>query len=208
MTLSVIGAGFGRTGTLSLKLALETLGLGPCHHMEEVFTNPAQLPYWQAAIEGRQMNWDQVYAGFASTVDWPGTHYWRDLAEFYPQAKVILSVRPTEVWCKSFSATIRKLLEMKDSIPDEYVRSILDMAYQMIAVETFGDAMHDEVRLRAAFQQRIDEVTASIDSERLLVFDVAEGWEPLCRFLDRPVPDVEFPNINNQEEFWKTFGGS
>ena len=208
MTLSVIGAGFGRTGTLSLKVALETLNLGPCHHMEEVFTNPGQLPFWKAAIDGKDMDWDQVFAGFSSTVDWPSTHYWRELSEHYPQARVLLSVRPVEIWCKSFAATIRKLLEMKDSIPDEYVRSILDMAYQMIAVETFDDAMHDEDRLRAAFQQRIDEVTASIDSERQLVFDVAEGWGPLCRFLDRPVPDVEFPNINNQEEFCKTFGGS
>lgn len=208
MTLSVIGAGFGRTGTLSTKLALEILGLGPCHHMEEVFRNPAQLPNWRAAMEGETVDWNEALAGFASALDWPSTHFWRELAAYYPQAKIILSVRPVEVWYKSFSATIRKLLEMKDSIPDEYVRSILDMAYKMIAEETFGNAMHEKGRMLAAFQQRIDEVSANIKPERLLVFDVAEGWEPLCRFLERPLPDVTFPNINNQQEFWQTFGGS
>lgn len=207
MTLSVIGAGFGRTGTLSTKVALETLGLGPCHHMEEVFVNPAQLPYWRAAMNGEAVDWGEVFSGFAAAVDWPSTHFWRELAAYYPQAKILLNVRPPEIWCNSFFTTIKKLLETKDAIADDYVRSILDMAYKMIAEETFGNSMHDRQRLLAAYQQRIDEVTASIAPERLLVFDVAEGWEPLCRFLERPVPDVEFPRTNNQQEFWQTFGG-
>ena len=208
MALSVIGAGFGRTGTLSTKIALETLGLGPCHHMEEVFKNPAQLPYWRAAMNGEAVDWDEALAGFASAIDWPSTHFWRELAAYYPRAKIVLSVRPAEVWCQSFFGTIRKLLEMKDSIADDYLRSILDLAYKMIAVETFGGAMHDRDRVLAAFQQRIDEVTTSIAPGRLLVYDVAEGWEPLCRFLERPVPDAVFPKVNNQQEFWQTFGGS
>ncbi len=136
MTLSVIGAGFGRTGTMSTKLALEILGHGPCHHMEEVFTNPEQLPHWRAAVDGHPVDWDQALAGYHSAIDWPSTHYWRELADYYPDAKILLSVRPAEVWWNSFSDTIAKFLENRDSVPDKYVRSILDMAHKMITEQT------------------------------------------------------------------------
>ena len=208
MTLSVIGAGFGRTGTLSTKLALETLGLGPCHHMEEVFTHPEQLPYWRAAIDGQPVDWEQAFAGYHSTIDWPSTHYWRQLADYFPDAKILLGVRPAEVWWNSFEKTIAKLLEIRQSIPDEYVRSFLDMANKMITEQTFGNQMHDKKSALIAYQQRIDDVTRAIAAERLLVFDVAQGWEPLCEFFDRPIPQEEFPKTNSRDEFWKTFGGA
>lgn len=208
MTLSVIGAGFGRTGTLSIKTALETLGLGTCHHMEAVFTQPAQPSYWRAAVDGQPVYWDEVFAGYRSAVDWPSAHFWHELSAHYPQAKILLSVRPEKSWWNSFSGTIKKLLDMRESIPDDYVREILDMAYEMIAVQTFGGAMDDERQVLAAFQRRIDEVTERIPSARLLVYDVAEGWEPLCRFLGLPSPAEPFPHVNNHEEFWQTFGGN
>src|SRR5271165_5153635 len=109
MSLAVIGSGFGRTGTLSLKNALETLGFGPCHHMEEVFGHPEQVTHWQAVAAGGTVSWDTVFAGYRSQVDWPGAHVWRQLAEAYPEAKVIHSIRPEEAWWKSFSATIGTL---------------------------------------------------------------------------------------------------
>jgi Sulfotransferase domain len=93
MALRVIGAGFGRTGTHSLKLALEQLGFAPCHHMYEVRAHPEQLAFWQAAARGELPDWDEVFAGFAAQVDWPGARFWRELAEHFPHAKVILSVR-------------------------------------------------------------------------------------------------------------------
>lgn len=207
MTLKVIGAGFGRTGTLSIKMALEILGLGPCHHMEEVFTQPSQPPYWRAAVDGRLPRWDEVFSGYRSSIDWPSTHYWRELAAFYPGAKVLLSVRPAERWYDSFSGTIQKLLENRDSVPNENVRSILDWASEMIAKQTFGDNMQDRDAVIEAYQRRIDEVTAAIPADRLLVFDVTEGWAPLCRFLELPIPQAEFPRVNNHDEFWQTFGG-
>jgi hypothetical protein len=109
MGLKVIGSGFGRTGTMSLKRALEQLAFGPCHHMEEILAHPEQVPHWQAVVAGQAVNWDEVFAGYRSQVDWPGAHVWQELAAAYPQAKVIHTVRPEEQWWKSFSQTIGTL---------------------------------------------------------------------------------------------------
>ncbi len=133
MALSIIGAGFGRTGTMSIKLALERLGLGPCHHMEELFENPAQLPGWQAAAAGQAVDLDDVFEGYDAAVDWPSAHYWRELAAFYPDAKVILSVRPAERWWVSFAGTIQKALELRDQIDDPQIGAIVTMANATIA---------------------------------------------------------------------------
>lgn len=207
MALSVIGAGFGRTGTMSIKRALEELGLGPCHHMEEVFSNPAQLPFWQAAANKQPVDWDDVFSGYASAVDWPSAHYWRELAEAYPNSKIILSVRPAESWWESFSATIKKILEIKDTIPEEYPRSVADMGYKIIAEQTFENNMDDKAKVLSAFRKRIEDVKQAIPAERLLIFDVSDGWVPLCNFLELPVPDGEFPRSNSKSEFWEDFGG-
>lgn len=207
MSLSVINAGFGRTGTMSIKIALEKLGFGPCHHMEEVFKNPTQLPYWQKAANGEVMDWDEVFQDYSSAVDWPSGHYWRELAEFYPESKVLLSVRPAEHWWSSYSETIKKLLEIRDEIPDEYPRSILNMADQIITQQTFnGSAAHND-QVLAAYQKRIDEVKAAIPADRLLIFQVSEGWAPLCEFLKVPIPEADFPRSNAKVEFWDIFGG-
>jgi hypothetical protein len=106
MSLTVIGSGFGRTGTASLKCALEILGFGPCHHMEEVMENPEQVAHWQALVAGKPVHWGDVFKGYRAQVDWPGAHVWRELAAVYPDAKIIHSVRPEDAWWKSFSATI------------------------------------------------------------------------------------------------------
>ena len=108
MTLSVIGSGFGRTGTMSLKNALEQLGFGPCHHMEEVFEHPEQVQHWQVVAAGDTVDWNTVFEGYHSQIDWPGAHVWRDLAKTFPNAKVVHSVRPEESWWNSFSKTIGK----------------------------------------------------------------------------------------------------
>ena len=207
MALSVIGAGFGRTGTMSIKMALEELGLGPCHHMEEVFTNPAQLPFWQAVANKQHVDWDDVFSGYVSAVDWPSAHYWRELAEAYPNSRILLSVRPAERWWESFSATIKKILEIKDTIPEEYPRSVADMGYKIIAEQTFENNMDDKAKVLSAFRKRIEDVKQAIPAERLLIFDVSDGWVPLCNFLDLPVPDGEFPSSNSKSEFWEAFGG-
>jgi hypothetical protein len=205
MALDVIGPGFGRTGTASLKLALQMLGFGPCHHMEELFSHPEQLPYWQAIAAGRPVVWDEVFAGYRAQVDWPGAHPWRELAAAYPDAKVVLSVRPEESWWKSFSSTIGTLM-MADRattpIPPP-VRPILDMTDEIITRQTFGCLPDDKQGALAAYRKRTEDVKAAIAPERLLVFDVAEGWEPLCAFLGKPVPAEPFPHVNSTEDFWK-----
>ena len=207
MTLAVIGAGFGRTGTMSTKLALEALGLGPCHHMHDVFTKPDQLPHWQAAVQGQPVNWSQALDGYRSAIDWPSTHSWDVLARAFPEAKIVLSVRPAEDWWRSFAATIGPLIDGRHSVPDPYRRSVLEMAHEMISQQTFGGMMKDKAHVLAVYRARIKEVKRSVTAERLLVYDVAEGWSPLCDFLGVPVPSTAFPRANNAEEFWSVFGG-
>jgi hypothetical protein len=208
MSLAVIGPGFGRTGTMSLKHALEQLGFGPCHHMEEVFAHPEQVPHWQAVAAGQPVVWDDVFAGYHSQVDWPGAHPWRELATAYPQSKVILSVRPEASWWTSFSATIGALFDAPDQVPlPPHLRTILDLAIEMVQVQTFGCPSTDREGVLAAYRRRTEEVCGAIPAERLLVFDVAEGWAPLCRFLDVGVPDAPFPHMNSTEQFWKMVRG-
>ncbi|MCX7889353.1 MAG: hypothetical protein N2422_06415 [Rhodobacteraceae bacterium] len=208
MGLDVIGSGFGRTGTRSLKEALETLGFGPCHHMEEVFANPAQVPLWASAVAGGAVDWSRLYAGYRSQVDWPGAHFWREAAEAFPEAKVVHSVRPDDSWWSSFSVTIGKLLKHYRSIPlPPHVREMLDAMDDAVGVQTFAGRYHDRDDALAASHRRTAEVRAAIAPERLLVFDVAEGWEPLCAFLGVPVPDAPFPHRNDRTEFWANLGG-
>jgi hypothetical protein len=208
MALKIIGSGFGRTGTASLKLALEILDFGPCHHMEEVLQHPEQVPHWQAIAAGKPVNWDVVFAGYRSQADWPGAHVWRELAAAYPEAKVIHTIRPEEQWWKSFSATIGTLLaHYKDSPAPPHVKAMIDAAYEMICVQTMSGSVDRESAL-AAYRRRTEDVRATIPPERLLVFDVAQGWEPLCRFLAVPVPAEPFPRVNSAEEFWEVVKGN
>jgi hypothetical protein len=201
--LSVIGAGFGRTGTKSLKEAMEMLGFAPCHHMAEVGANRDQLPYWQAAAVGEAVDWDAVFAGYRAAVDWPSSHYWRQLAAHWPQAKVILSVRPEEKWWKSFCETIKITMDVRDYLPDPYRRGVATMAHRIISEQTFHAPLHDKGAALSAYRRRAVEVKAALQPERLLVFDVAEGWGPLCHFLGIPKPAVAFPHSNSTGDFWK-----
>ena len=111
MALSVIGAGFGRTGTESMKLALETLGMGPCHHMKEVLANPEQVALWRSAAQGDLPDWEDAFAGYSSAVDWPAAYFWRELSEYYPDAKILLTVRSADSWYASMANTILKTLK-------------------------------------------------------------------------------------------------
>lgn len=209
MTLSVIGSGFGRTGTMSLKNALEQLGFGPCHHMEEVFEHPEQVPHWQAVASGETVDWNAVFAGYESQVDWPGAHVWRELAAAYPEAKVVHSVRPEESWWNSFSKTIGKIFATYEQMQlPPHVRAMADATMEMIAKGTFEGRFAERVTALAAYRKRTEQVRAAVPPGRLLVFDVAEGWEPLCRFLDVPAPDGPFPHRNNTAEFWELVGGT
>ena len=162
----------------------------------------------KSVAAGRSVVWDDVFAGYRSQVDWPGAHPWRELAIAYPQSKVILSVRPEAAWWASFSATIGALFDAPDQVPlPPHLRTMRDVVIEMVQVQTFGCPSTDREGVLAAYRRRTEEVCAAIPAERLLVFDVAEGWAPLCRFLDVPVPDVPFPRLNSTEQFWKMVRG-
>lgn len=200
MALEVIGAGFGRTGTLSLKLALEKLGLGPCHHMKEVIRDSDQTRLWRDAARG-QPDFDRIFAGFKSTVDWPGVAFWRELAIAYPEAKVILSSRNPQSWYASFSETILPSLLEKDEWT-EAKRPWFEMVEDVVINRSLGGKT-DRDGIIAAFEANEAAAKATIDKDRLLVFDAKQGWEPLCTFLGKPVPDSVYPRSNAKENFAK-----
>jgi hypothetical protein len=196
----VIGAGFGRTGTMSLKLALERLGLGPCHHMIELFSHPEQIPVWEEAADGAAVDWELLLADYRSIVDWPGCHFWRELTDRYPAAKVILTVREPKAWYRSASATIFRALREKPR-DDPVAKAQWHVARKIIVEQTFGGSTADEALAIDVLRMHDEEVRREIPAERLLVYDVSQGWEPLCRFLAVPTPDEPFPKANTTEEF-------
>lgn len=206
MAIHVIGAGLGRTGTYSLKLAINQIGFGPCHHMEEVLHNmPVQVPLW-AAANNDQADWDQIYDGYKSAVDWPTACFFRELAQAYPEAKFILTERDPQRWADSFGATIYKLLAGKDQAPPE-MRDWLEMASGVIAKSGFPQGLEHE-DLKKGFVAHNEAVKAAIPADRLLVFEVKDGWGPLCDFLGVPIPDTDFPRTNDREEFWDRVNGN
>ena len=204
MALQVIGAGLGRTGTLTLKTALERLGFGPCHHMIEVFANPGQVPHWNRAADGVAIDWDDIYAPYRATVDWPGCHFHAELAKRYPDAKVILSKRDPVRWYESISETILKSMAMMGLATDGEIPADHPMRFGgiIIAQKTFGGDFSKE-NVIAAFERHCEDVRRRTPAGRLLEFEAAEGWEPLCAFLGVPVPDEPFPRTNSREEFWE-----
>jgi hypothetical protein len=194
MALKVIGAGLGRTGTLSLKLALEQLGFGPCYHMTEVLMDPLRGPAWVRAADGHP-DWNSIFEGFAATVDYPGCAFWRDLIQFYPSAKVLLSVRSPQDWFESTQQTI-----FSEEHNKPFVNSALREFFDKTVFNAFGDHIHDPDFMIAAFQRHNAEVERTCPQDRLLVYGVTSGWPPLCKFLGVPVPDSPFPRINSREE--------
>lgn len=195
MALQVIGAGLGRTGTLSLKFALEHIGFGPCYHMTEIMAQARQrMPQWFAVVSGKP-DWQTIFAGYRSTVDYPTCTYWRELAEFYPQAKLILSDRDAEGWYASARQTI---------LSPENVANFLDSPvrdFMLGAVMgSYVDHLDDRDYMIAYFNRWRDEVIAALPPERLLVHRATDGWEPLCRFLGVPVPAEPYPRVNSTQD--------
>ncbi|WP_264210661.1 sulfotransferase family protein [Leisingera thetidis] len=206
MTLKVIGAGIGRTGTYSLRIALNRLGFGPCYHMEEVLLNmPSQLPLWQDAVRGSP-NWAAVFKGYQSAVDWPTARFFRELNAEYPDAKFILGYRSPRSWAESFSQTIYQLLSGVENAPENQ-REWLAMVTELISQNGIPPGL-DVAGLENAFTAHAEAVKAEIPAARLLVFEAKDGWEPLCAFLGVPVPDEPFPRTNNRTEFWELVKGA
>jgi hypothetical protein len=210
--LKVIGAGFGRTGTTSLKAALESIGFGPCYHMFEVFEHPEHVPFWDRAARGEAVDFTGLFADWAATVDWPACNFYRELMALYPEAKVLLSVRDPERWYQSCRNTIYpsstrdvgKSGEPNEPIDPEEAsnRARRAMITRLIWHNVFDDRFEDKDFAIARVNQHVAEVKRVVPADRLLVFDVKEGWGPLCRFLNVPVPeDRPFPHLNDTASF-------
>lgn len=207
MTLQVIGSGFGRTGTMTMKEALGELGFGPCHHMVEVMENPAQAAFWKALAAGEEVDWAEVFEGYNAQVDWPGAHVWQETSIAYPAARVIHTERPEDDWWNSFNGTIGKFFaKYSDMELPPHIADIFRTMETLIMKGTFGD-FTDRASAIEAYRLNNRKVRDTIPADRLLVFNVAEGWDPLCRFLDVPVPATAFPHRHLRREFWEHFGG-
>ena len=204
MSLKCIGAGFGRTGTLSLKMALEQLGMGRCYHMFEV--SPDKVPLWQRAWDeaaGGEFPWDDIFDGYGCAVDWPACQFWRALLARYTDAKCVLTVRDPASWYESVQKTIYVGSEMMRKAKGEVIEARTRMVYSVIWDGAFAGRFEDRDYAIECYERHIQEVIDAVPSERLLVFDVKQGWQPLCAFLGKEVPDAPFPRSNTGEDFQK-----
>lgn len=210
MTIQVIGAGFGRTGTLSLKFALETLGFDKCYHMMEVVVNQDHINEWRRAARGESLDWQALYQGYQATVDWPSANYWRELQLEYPDAKVVLTLRDSDQWYTSVMNTIWKissnaLAEGRRRRDEEMIERAM-MGSEVIWDGVFDGRMDDRDYVIECYERHNQEVIDTVSAEKLLVYRPGDGWEPLCRFLQKPVPDSGYPRVNSTEDFlgiWK-----
>ncbi|MGZ4785865.1 MAG: sulfotransferase family protein [Acidimicrobiales bacterium] len=202
MALRVVGVGLGRTGTNSLKLALEQLLDAPCHHMLEVFQHPEQVPLWTKAAEG-EPDWPATFDGYAATVDWPGAAFWRELVAEYPDAVVLLSKRESaDAWWRSANRTIFEAFNGTTTPPPpmaawfETLRALFAEA---------GIDPTDESSAKVGYERHLEAVRAEVPAERLVEWTTGDGWGPLCAALGKAVPDVPFPHVNTTDEFRARF---
>jgi hypothetical protein len=200
--LQVIGPAFGRTGTLSFKTALDELGFGPTYHMVEVYEND-HLDAWTTAINGGALDIDGIFGNYHSTVDWPACSFWKQLKAANPEAKVVLTRRDPDAWFASMTDTIFQSLTTDH--PDPRRTAWRAQLRKLIFEQTFANNL-DRQSACAALRAHEAHVIASVSPDELLVFDVAEGWEPLCTFLGVPVPNMPFPRTNSTAEFREQAG--
>jgi hypothetical protein len=207
--VKVIGAGFGRTGTMSLKAALEELGFGPCYHMIEVFEHPEHVGFWEAAWRGEPVDWDGFLGRYEATVDWPACTFYEELLQRHPDAKVLLSVRDPERWYDSTRATIYEISKITAGsrlsraifafvglfVPGVF--QIGRMGNEIIWQGTFDGKFEDRSYAIKVFKRHNEEVRRRVPRDRLLVYEVKEGWGPLCEFLGVEEPDKPFPSLND-----------
>jgi hypothetical protein len=215
--LQVIGAGFARTGTTSLRSALGTLGFGPCYHMLDVMSDPRRVRQWLDMARGAAPDWARVFEGYRSAVDWPVAAYWRELAVAYPDAKLILTVREPDTWYDSVRSTIfkqridppRGLARLGARLAEALspdLRAFLAMTQETVERPLFDDRLDDRAHMTAAFARHVEQVQTAFTAGRLLTYRAADGWAPLCEFLGVPIPEQPFPHDNSSAEFRRTTG--
>jgi Sulfotransferase domain len=197
MSLQVIGAGVGRTGTHSLKLALERLLGAPCYHMLEVFERPDDVEQWRQASRSEEVDWDNMFGGYAAAVDWPTAAYYDVLMEMYPDAIVLLSTRRNaDEWWTSASSTIFAAIDRVSDFP----AAMEQMIFEMLDAR-FTPDWREKGASMAAYLLHNDEVMMQVPSDRLVEWQPGDGWGPICEALGLPQPDEPFPHANSAAEF-------
>lgn len=211
--IQVIGAGFPRTGTTTLKRVLETLGYDKCYHMKEFLVNPDHLKYWKEVDEKESTNWEELFRGYKACVDVPGYPYYQILMKQYPGAKVILTIRPFDQWYSSASETVLKagpqtileklsmLLKLPFNPRLRKVIKAIQFFERIFWDEQFNNKFTDKEYAKEIYESHIEQVKNTVPEQSLLVYDVRQGWEPLCGFLNKSIPDEEFPHLNKKENF-------
>jgi len=206
--MKVFGAGFGRTGTMSLKFALEKLRIGPCYHMREVVSRPSHIKLWYDISRGEHPNWNRLFSGFNSAVDFPVCLFYKQLINIFPEAKFILTLRDFDTWYISTANTIYKVPSI---LPDWFervvypIRMFIVMQVNLIWVGLFKNNFSDRDSTKLVYYEHIESVKKIIPADKLLIYNVKEGWEPLCEFLDVDVPDIPFPKVNDTVEMLRNF---
>lgn len=210
--MKLIGAGYGRTGTMSLKAALELIDHGPCFHMIDLIRDPSLLGPWADAAAGKPVDWQAALAGWGSTIDWPGCTFWEQHHETWPDAPVLLNVRDADAWYRSCEKTIYAVKQMVEqgqlhgNTENPPSPEVMAMINEIIWNRTFDGRFPDKAATIEIFHRHIAEVKAKVPADQLLVFDVKQGWEPLCTFLGVPIPDEPFPHLNDTASFREMFG--
>ena len=196
--LKVIGAGFGRTGTLSIRYALEELGYKPCYHMKAALTRPWHIPFWLKAIDGKKVNWKRFFRNYRATIDWPACEFYKDLMEVYPDARVILNVRDAEEW---YDSSLKTIYHIQSYFPWWFPKIFVKMQEKLIWQGRFRGRFEDKEFAINNYLEHIKEVKAHVPAEKLLIYEVTEGWGPLCRFLGTEIPDKPFPHYHETRAY-------
>jgi len=198
--MQVIGAGLGRTGTSSLKIALEMVLQGPCYHMFELWQRPADVAVWQAAVDGDPVDWQALLNDWVATVDWPGAPLFDKMADAFPDALVLLSIRDGEAWYRSVDSTIFSMMRRAPAgDPNPMGRMVRAEFARWLTLD-----LDNKAEVIAAYDRHNQRVRDTIHPDRLLVWQPGDGWEPICRALHVPVPDQPFPHANSGEDFEDT----
>jgi hypothetical protein len=202
--LQVIGVGMHRTGSMSVKAALERLGLGPCYHGMEALRRSTDGEHWLAAYEtSGDMDWSQIFKGYRATMDWPTIYFWEELATAYPDARILLTERDPELWWSSHVSLFQLTAKFDQELTDEQRQWAQESGFarmfdalSAIVPAIFGGRVFDKAHCLRVFEGHYERVRRTVPAERLLSYRVQEGWEPLCRFLGADVPDEPFPHVN------------
>ena len=206
--MKVLGAGFGRTGTMSLKIALEKLGIGPCYHMREVVSHPSHIKIWYDISRGEHPNWDRLFMGFNSAVDFPVSLFYEELINKFTDSKFILTLRDFDTWYESTANTIYKVPTM---LPDWFkrvvypIRMFIELQVNLIWLGLFKNNFSDRQFTELVYNEHIESVKKTIPADKLLIYRINEGWGPLCEFLNVDKPEIPFPKVNDTAEMLRNF---